>query len=334
MPDEVADTPTEFLRHRALLRRGLRWLAPGARPVDERIAAYRPAQMSDAVWAAVASATREAVAAVEPSPERVTRFLNVASSHLAWAHRRGIELRPEVVWHVDVIEHSVVDGFGHLEGATQASYRSDLRTLGEAIAGPDACPTRQRIISRGNPETPYRSDELADLAGAVRGLTTPHRRENALIVVALGAGAGLTNGEINALVGTDVDTAHDSLVVTVSTRGQARQVPVRAEWEQAVVERAAQVGRNPMFRPDRTKIRALDIAKFLDSLTFAYLPRLTVQRLRVTWIVGQLDAGVPVQVVAAAAGVSASQIGRYVSHVAPIGDAEAARLLRGDGTAP
>jgi hypothetical protein len=300
--------------------------------VDERIERYRPAQMSDELWTLVGPHTREAVAAVAPGPGQVTRFLNVASSHLAWAHERGIELRPEVVWHFEVIEHSVADGFGHLAPETQASYRSDLRTLGEAVAGPDACPTRQRIITRGNTEAPYERDELADLVAAARGLTTPHRRENAEIVVGLGVGGGFTNGEINALVGTDIDVTDEGVMVTVGLGMRARRVVVRAEWEQVIADRAAEVGNRPVFRPDRTRIRPLDIAKFLDSLNFAHLPRLTVQRLRVTWIVEQLAAQVPIQVVAAAAGVSAAQIGRYVRYVPAIGDAEAARLLRGQGT--
>lgn len=298
--------------------------------MGDRIDLYRPQGVSDHDWDAVGALTREQVRATGPlTPARAARLMNVVSGHLAWALRRGIELRPEVVWHVDTIEHGVVDRLGHLSSSSQATYRSELRAVGEVVLGPDSCPTRQRIISRSNPEAPYSRNEVADLLSAVRGLSTPHRRENAHILFALALGGGLANGEITSLVGTDITKDSDAVTATVAHRSRSRRVPIRADWEDAVAQRAEQVGDRPMFRPDRDLIRPLDIPKFLDSLSFPYLPRLTIVRLRVTWIVGHLAAGVPINVLASAAGVQASQVARYAEFVPTMEQTDQDRLLRG-----
>ena len=69
---------------------------------------------------------------------------------------------------------------------------------------------------------------------------------------------------------------------------------------------------------------------FLDRLPEGDAPKLSMQRLRVTWIVQLLDDRVPLNVIADAAGVQADVLGRYVPSMVPCATDEADAFLRGD----
>lgn len=325
-----AEAATAFQRHRNLpvWRHGLP--VSGPEPVDEAIEGFRPTGIDLRVWLEIAPFARASVRETDPSSARgAAALMSKVAQHLAWCHGMGMDMRPEVVWHVDATDHFTVEGLADHKGGTPATYRSALRTVGEAVLGPDACPARQSIQSRPDPETPYSDLEIADLLGAVRGLTTEHRRENALTIFAAGLGFGPPAADLSGLCGTDVHRDSDVVAVNISYGKRPRRAVVAAGWEDVLLDRAEQVGERPMFRPDRDRIGALDVSKFLDSLTFDHLPRLTVQRLRVTWIVGCLRRGVAIQTVAAAAGVGETQIARYFRFLDDIDPTEADRALRG-----
>lgn len=324
---------TAFLRHR--LDSG--WWS-GSRSqwswaLMDRIGQYRPDSMSEASWREIEPIAKGwvAIAAAE-DPNQAPRMLTATAMLLEWCHRSGLALQPEVVLYVDTIEQFIAEGLSGRKPGSKRTYRSLLRTVGERVLGPEACPSRQQILSRTDPERPYAAREVADLIGAVRGLTTPHRRDNGMVVLMAGLGAGLANADLAGLVGSDVDDTGDVLAINVTFGPRRRRTVVLAEWEEEVRRRAEEVGDRPMFHPARTTIRDKDIPNFLDRLSFPYLPRLTLQRLRVTWIVHRLSAGVPVHVVAGAAGVGEQQIARYSRFLPEVSQTEADHLLRGQPT--
>lgn len=321
---------TPFLVHRSssVWRHGAPSLPAG--DVADRINGFRPNQIDARVWLEIEPVAKAWVKAVRVDDAgRAGRMMTILSQLLAWSFIGGLDLRPELVLHVETIEQFVVEGLAGLSSGTRSTYRSELRAIGEVVLGPLSCPARQTLINQSNPERPYTDDEFSDLLAAVRGLTTPHRRENGIVVFALAGGGGCGSADIGGAVGTDVETDSSPLAINISFGPRPRRVIIHAEWEDEVRRRALEVGDHPMFHPGRTKVRAADIPNFLDRLNFGRLPRLTTQRLRITWIVRQLTAGVPVHVVAAAAGVGESQISRYFRFLPPVDPREADRLLRG-----
>ena len=298
--------------------------------MTDRIDHYRPEAIGADLWVEIEPIAKAWVMAAAASDlTTAPRMLTVLCKHLAWCHGIGLELRADVVLHVDTIEQFAAEGLPGKSPGSASTYRSLLRAVGETVLGPGSFPTRQRLMSGSDPEAPYTDNEVSDLLGAARGLTTPHRRDNALVVMSCGLGAGLANSDLAGLVGSDVDDSGPVVAINITFGPRPRRVVVLAEWEDEIVRRAHEVGERPMFHPARTKINAKDIPNFLDRLAFPYLPRLALQRLRVTWIVRQLTTGVPVHVVAAAAGVGPAQIARYFQFLPEVAPHDADRLLRG-----
>jgi hypothetical protein len=91
---------------------------------------------------------------------------------------------------------------------------------------------------------------------------------------------------------------------------------------------AADAGVGPVFNPARPTVTRNDIARFCDRLGWRDAPRLSVTRLRTGWIVEHLAAGVPLHVLADAAGVTAPNLARYAQFLTPLSPTDATTLLR------
>ena len=117
------------------------------------------------------------------------------------------------------------------------------------------------------------------------------------------------------MVGTDICEVEGLVLVDV-VGDDVRTVPVHHEWADAVLAFARESGPRPYFRPERTRITRGDVLAFIDRCTDKDEDaKFTIRRLRVTWIVGHLAAGVPIGVLARAAGVGAGHITKYLRFV-------------------
>ena len=325
----VSEPSTAFQHHRCQPWVHGEPMGSGWYSMRERIESFRPVGVDARTWNEIAHLVQDWVSQVGvTAPSELQRYLTPTALHVAWCQREAMDLRPSLVWHYDTIESFVVNGLVGREEGTRSSYRSALRTVGEHVLGPDAAPMRQTIISRSDPEVPYSAKEFSGLLTAVRFLTTPHLRENASVLVHAGAGAGLSTSELSATVGTDFRHAHGGLEIHITYGPRPRVVPVREEFEDVLAERAEQVGECPIFMPDRTRMSRKDVSQLLDRLKFPHLPSLTMQRLRVTWIVDRLLSGADPRAVAAAAGVGESQISRYWRFLPDLEAEEIARQMR------
>ncbi|MGW5446816.1 hypothetical protein [Streptomyces asiaticus] len=150
--------------------------------------------------------------------------------------------------------------------------------------------------------------------------------------MALGAGCGLTPGELRQVRGHHIGTASGVPVLDEALLG--RLVACRAGWSVVLAELAEAAGESYLFRPGR-KVAA---AKNLVSSWPARhrppdgLPLLSARRLRSTWIVGLLAVGISPAVVATAAGLtSPTGLAPYHQWVPPLERKEVIRLLHGHG---
>lgn len=95
-------------------------------------------------------------------------------------------------------------------------------------------------------------------------------------------------------------------------------------WAGHVLEMAAESGARPFFRTDnRTKIRRNDIFGFIRRCGTDGPPKFTIQRLRITWLVGHLNAGSHLLALEQAAGVAVGQPAKYAAFADPLDEAEA-----------
>jgi integrase len=289
----------------------------------ERDYTYVP-EMNPKYWAVIRDFVVAAVDRVHTSISYPTPVIsrNVADFTLwCWSHA-GLPLDDEVFDRA-TIGHYIATGCPQLTPAARGNRRSLLLRVSEALGV--AKVNRLRPLPPSDPTAPYRHAELVSVISWARGQSTPDRRRNGHILLALGLGAGLSAQEIIELRRKDV--TRDEQGTTISVPGpRPRVVPVLREWEDALDG----PGQDDdfVFRSGRTMAYTNAISNFV-----ARGPRHGIrpqsQRMRTTWLIRQLDAGTPVAVLAEVAGVdSLEAFTRYMKFTARVPRVDAMRLVR------
>ncbi len=294
-----------------------------------RIQRFTPNQLDPRVWAEIEDLVRETVTATNPpTAQAATNLSTVVAQLAAWAYGVGLDVQPHVIFHPDTIDRWLAEGLAHKSSGTRTNYRTRVRKVGEAVLGRQLYPPTPLPVRTSDPATPYSGGELSEIGSAIRGLRTPHQRAGAFALLTLCAGAGLTAAEVNEVSTDDVDTAYGGLLIRV-VGDRARCVPVWRHYETAVerLVRDAEGGR--LFLPRQPTLGVRRISRFQENLPPMDAPKLSVQRLRVTWIVRHLGDGVPLNVLADAAGVTPEQLAKYSAHLRPVDANTACRFLQG-----
>ena len=314
----------------------LAWAWDGGEPIrpDDSVSGtidrFSPKDVPPAIWNLIEPLVKEAVAASSPRTVlRANDLLTVTAQLAVWAHRIGQPLDPEILFHPDTIDRFVTEGCAHLSDGSRLNYRTQLWKVGAAVLGPELYPPRPLPMRRSEVMAPYSDAEMTELVSWSRALPTETMRRNAKALLAIGLGAGLSAREVKRLVGTEV-REEEGLVLVEVIGDKARTVPVRGQWAEAVLGFARESGSRPYFRPERSRITRGDILAFIDRCTGPEQDAMfSVQRLRVTWIVTHLAAGVPVGVLARAAGVGPGHLTKYLRFVSEPDELDARRLLSG-----
>jgi hypothetical protein len=313
----------EFAAHRDQLREPL-----SEATVADQVRAFRPTDLPAEAWEAIGPFVREVVSKAtqgEPPSSRLTVLTQLAN----WSWTGGTPMAAAEVLHPDQVDAFIAQGCTHLAEGTRANYRSLLRGVGEAVVGPPLYPGRPLPLASSERSAPYSPRDVRDLVGWAHGLSTHNKRHNVGVVLSCALGAGLSAQDINLLTGTDVTVTSDGVAIDVPGERQ-RRVWVAARWERAITEQADLVGERPMFRPDRTTPLAKGVTNYIDGLPQGLgAPRLTIQRCRTTWIVDHLTNDVPLDVLAAAAGVDPSALASYAPFLPPTPDHVVKAMLRG-----
>jgi hypothetical protein len=298
--------------------------------VDDRLKRFSPRNVAPEAWAVVGPLARDAVSRADPADrDHATELMSATVQLLHWAYGQGVDLRPEVVFAQETLDRFISDGCAHLTPGTQTNRRRLLRKVGAAVLGPPEYPERPLRLPKSAPVVPYTVQEEATLAGWMRGLSTERVRRGAVALLGLGLGAGLRSREIDmAQVSWVEESAKGLTVVVPETPG--RRVPVLVRWEWAIRQAVEHAHSGQLFLPEQQTARRKRVSVFTENLPKHHAPKLSVQRLRITWIVRHLDGRVPPNVLAAAAGVTGEQLFQYVASMAPADPDEADRLLRGD----
>ncbi|MFG1949320.1 hypothetical protein [Nonomuraea sp. NPDC048826] len=295
-----------------------------------KITGYRPQQVPPE-WEQIAGHVRMLVAAsADRSPYCIERLLTATARLAVWCHRSGLPDDPEVWLRHETIDAFVLTGCTDLTPGSAQTYRSWLRHMRATLAwlerGEQAPPPMKAPKTVSPPYSPAQLGRLRGWAERLPG----QARGDALALMALAFGCGLTSGEVAA-----VRTGHlrrlDCGAIVVAVPDTQRLIVCRAAWEDVLVHAADRPGDAFVFRPGRAARHAKNL---FSSWTARHtptggLPALSVRRLRSSWIVELLSARIDLGVVADAAGMSASALARYQHFVPALDEPTAVALLRG-----
>ncbi len=306
----------------------------GPEDVTHVVMNYVPRYVDLHDWLVVREFVQQAVLDSQPiSGDEARRRITIVGMMVAWAHRlAGYDLDRTAIFTLDVIGEWIDQECGHYSLKVRKMYRARLKSISKTINPefPDV-PNETAYQSAWNPD-PYSAEELAEVVGWANGQSTAMRRHKALVLLALTVGAGLYTQEVAALKVSDIEVDDDGVLLHV--RGEhPREVPVLAEWEGVLRELVANV--RPVdpeafaFAPGRTNKKPNVVTRFVQSSNKGGKVEPMTRRMRATWVVEHIKAGVPPQVIAEAAGmVTLRSFDKWLYHYREFETEEYRCLLR------
>ncbi len=281
-------------------------------------------------WDAIGGFVRSAITDIEPvSPKMAKKALGAVTAFVHWAWLLGYELDRKVVFDRFAIEEFIAVGYPpNWSNGTRRNMRTQLFSVSQVLLGAEARIPRLNPLPGESPSKPYSKDEIIALRSWAKGQATLTRRRDAIVLLALGAGAGLKVEDFFPLRRRDIVEIGGAVVVNVGGK-RPRQVPVLAEWECELREAISTMSPDVyVFSQGRTGRNKNTVTNFVDRTSGVFKPH--TFRLRVTWLVHHLTVGTPVKPFLAAAGVySSDMLTRYLQFVPDVEANEARRLLRG-----
>ena len=266
------------------------------------------------------NATRDFVAASVLKCRHKTAYssddlMQATTRLVAWVHEQPeLELSRRVVFAPVTIERFVAEGLAHYAPASRGNRRSMLLRMSEALLGDRARRVRLAPLPPSTASAPYSKEEVAELRAWAR-LSTGARRKTANVLVALGVGAGLSASEILGVCRRDI-VADGSKALATVCGSRPRVVLMERAWAETLLRAVADLEPGDwVFGNGRTTAGKNLVTNFIAKTASAGLAPNT-QRMRATWIVGQLQAGVAAVPLMQAAGVASLEaITRYVQFV-------------------
>ncbi|GAB2654434.1 hypothetical protein GCM10027169_18420 [Gordonia jinhuaensis] len=281
-------------------------------------------------WPHIADFVRDAVADYAPNDPAAARDLLWACARLThWCWRvAGYDLDRSIVFHRTTIVEFLVRGRGEMASGSAGNLRRLLLNMADKLA-PDLLAVAVPPAGRGETSVPYTELECADMAAWAAGQATAHRYRNATLLLALGLGAGLSAPEIQNIRTGDIAVDDDGVLLRIDGE-RPRMVPVLARWEQPLAD-LAEASMRPdihIFRPRARRTPRL-VSHFTATCNGDVVPN--TRRMRATWLIGHLTAGVPIRALMEAAGVeSLNTLTRYLVHVPGLSSAQVRAALRGE----
>lgn len=276
---------------------------------------YTPAIPADA-WEETRRFVTAAVAACSGKTAYPDRDLLQATTRLAaWTLAQAdIPLTRRVVFEPATIERFIAGGLPHYAPASRGNRRSMLLRMSEVLLGDMARRTKLAPLPASSASVPYTPDEVRELRTWVR-LASGARRNNAMVLVALGLGAGLSAGEVVGVARKDIVREGRSVLVHVGG-ARPRTVAVDEAWAVDLLKAVQDAKPTDwVFCHGRVSAGKNLVTNFVAKTeTRGLAPN--SQRMRATWIVGHLNSGAGVVPLMRQAGVTSLEaITRYVQFV-------------------
>jgi len=263
----------------------------------EDMISERVPQIDEKLWAEHGDMVRARVRTAGPdTAEQAGEMITTASGLLAWCATEFLPLRDDVVFSDDTVARYVAVGMDDLSDSSRATYRSTIRRLlGQVTAS-------SQPIGRTPAKSPYTDTELAVLFRAADAQPRMPRRRRLSTVFALTLGTGFNSTDMLTTRGRHVSQDPDG-VVWVQAGDDGRRVPCAVEWEDTVTAAASREGDDGLLIGGSGSKNTLSML-IGDMVVSQPEQRPDVTRLRYTWLVRQLAAGVNLRVLSEASGLS------------------------------
>lgn len=257
---------------------------------------------------------------------READFVSVASAHealryvsyfLYWVMRQGEPLDLETVFIPSMVERYCATQAKHMSSEARSTARSRLRKVGRACT--KKAPWRPEPTPFANNHTlqpPYAAEEVEGFWRAAVAQCTERRRQTARGLVVLGAGAGLTPGEVLGVTAAHVRVhPGDSRLVVILL--PSRTVPVLTAWTQRLGDLCTDYPDRPLVGPSNPKAKD-PLGSARSKIVWpSHLPTFRSSRLRTTWMANVLAQDVRVSEFMEMAGtVSSKSIEAIAPYVA------------------
>jgi integrase len=246
----------------------------------------------------------------------------------------GCDLDALVVFDRELIQNYVPEALpANLAAGTKRNYRAWITRVAEVV-NPDKNPRNSTPLNQKDMEAPYSEDEIVALDRWAAGQATAYKRQGAAVLIALGAGAGLSAVEIANLRRESV-TVHDDGTVEIQVLVKdewKRRVIVTAEFEQIIATAVEGLSGNSMvFLWKRNRTENDVVSAFVGKCAKPRgTPTVQGRRLRNTWFVSQMTNRVDVLTLMEAAGLqSIESISRLAKFVPRLSTDDRDAQLRG-----
>ncbi|MFF1876602.1 hypothetical protein [Leifsonia sp. NPDC058230] len=260
-----------------------------------------------------------AVAVVDQAVAHTTydrsELLRAVSALVLWSNANSVAIELEKVFARDNIVAHIEGGLTGFGQGTRTNRRSQLLRVAEALLEPSLAPRALPALAASDPTMPYTEEEQAALLEWARKEKRARRGDDAMVLLALGFGAGLSAQEVMNVRAGDVEVTDGAVMVYVR-EGRVRVVPVLRRWETALGRRAAALkAEEYLFKPGRDGAGKNLISNFVAKARVDGVHAQT-QRMRSTWLVQQMAACTPLPELIDAAGVdSLEALTRYLGFV-------------------
>ena len=266
-----------------------------------QLLAYRPAGVPDELWAEIRDLVLEVMIKGRPKTgESARKSLSAIVYFVSWAYGCGLVgaieefFTPENVetWR-EVAGRDARCGRGKLSPSSVSDHVSRLRRMGPRVTPEANWPPQVGRFEGGNKRhlrNPYSDREALELWRAV--LTAPQgaRRTAAEGFLGLGFGSGLLPQEFALITPSMVQKDHHGLWLEVPGK-TARRIPVAEPWSGLLLRSAA--SRDPNEGLLNISGSPNGLARAVASLRLnATRSPLSPRRMRTTWMVHRLRAGV------------------------------------------
>lgn len=275
--------------------------------VDVDVASYSPDGMEPWEWERIAAFVRQTTLTAQKhhAGRYQTKDMIGAVATFTWwvTEVACYTMETSIVFHRDTITDYIDTGCDSLTPGTRATRRSMLLRVAEAVLDPDERVERLSPVHKDNPLRPYSEFEQRQLLSWAEGQTTPTRRLDCHLILALGLGAGLSSADILSLTAGQVVVDHLGVLIRVQRPGAERDVPMLAAWEQPIVDAVSMRDPDGWLVGTRRGANSNWINHFLAKTQPEAGRRPNVSRLRNTWIVHHLNTGTPLGPLSVAAGL-------------------------------
>lgn len=309
--------PTTTVTARALAQ------AEGPVEVLAYIDRWRPARLDALAWDPIADFVRQAVRLLRPPTTKNAQYeLWTIAPFVAWAASIGTPLDRELVFTPDLVGRYCESHVRATPG-TARSIRAHLTRVGPQLTRRAPWPPVRQRIPRSHLQPPYSPWELDRLEAAAHSQGTAIRRHLFEALMAIGLGCGIDGRWVSDVFGSDVVVSEHG--VTVRAQNPDRSVVCLAAFEDRLAAAARRVGKGRIIG-SRTAVNTLvfQLGHPTDGV------RLSLGRLRSTWLLHHLTVGTPLAVLLPAAGLRTACGLTEIIRLLPAVDPELTRtLLRG-----